>query len=339
MSTRETRSSSSKSAGKKKSPNPSSDAETITLESINPTFLTDILRTFPATIEKLVSRIEDLTSHVGELEEKLNRLQTTVNPSTTPDVCPTCKGTATASTNFPKAVEHNNDSTDDMECSKLTLEVANILMKEKMEQTLKDECRAIKSNILLEWENNVKSRSKFFRNFVKNDRKSQLYDDWAAKSPDYIPFKFRPKRIPGEKEHHRTARIEEAKRKYSRERELLKEYAQSHLENVRKIDKGTAELFRRKVDNDQQYSVLWEQWAKESRKEESRAQLLWTRNERFLKKKKHEDEQQGNGVLADTTWGEKLRSYSKKKQNFAPDTAANQFLYAHCYPTQLPWRL
>ena len=106
MSTRETRSSSSKSAGKKKSPNPSSDAETITLESINPTFLTDILRTFPATIEKLVSRIEDLTSHVGELEEKLNRLQTTVNPSTTPDVCPTCKGTATASTNLPNSMGH-----------------------------------------------------------------------------------------------------------------------------------------------------------------------------------------------------------------------------------------
>ena len=341
MSTRETRSSSSRNAPKAgaKNKSPSSEVETITMESINPTFLTDILRTFPETIEKLVSRIEVLTSHVSELEEKLNSLQTTVLPSSTPDVCPTCNGTATASTHPPKAVEHRNDSTNDMESSNLTLEVANILMKEKMEQTLKDECRTIKSNILLEWESNVKSRSKFFRNFVKNDRKSQLYDDWAAKSPNYIPFKFRPKRIPGEKEHHRNARIEEAKQKYSRERELLKEYAQSHLENVRKIDKRTAELFRSKVDNDQQYSVLWEQWAKETRKEESRAQLLWTRNERFLRKKKHEDEQQGNGVLADTTWGEKLRSYGKKKNNFTPGTAANQFLYAHCYPTQLPWRL
>ena len=347
MSRPETRATSSKNAshGKKKSPSSDSARQT-NMESTETFDLAVIFRTLPDTItqltliqKELVSRIEDLTSYVGVLEDKLNSLQTKVNP-TTPDVCPTCSGTTSTSTHTPKAVEQRNDSNS--ESSKLALDVANILMKEKKQQVLKDECRAIKSDIILDWDSNLKSRNKFFRNFVKNNRKAQLYDDWATKSPNYIPFKHRPKRIPGEMEKHRTARIEEAKRKYSTERELLKGYAQSHLDKVKEIDKRTAELFRSKVDNDHQYSLLIEQWEKETRKDESRAQLLWTRNENFLKKKKHEDEQQGNGALVDTTWSEKLRSYGRKKDHSTPQAAANsppQFYAQYGYPAQLPWRL
>ena len=97
-----------------------------------------------------------------------------------------------------------------------------------------------------------------------------------------------------------------------------------------------ADLFLLKCGSDEQYTMLIEQWAKETRRDEQRAQQMWSRNEQFLLKKKHEDEQQGNGALVDITWGEKLRSYGKKKPRFTLQPASNS--HPHYTLPPAPWQ-
>ena len=314
------------------------------------TNLAELFRAMPDMIQRLVeqqtelvSKIEHLTTQVAELEDTIDTLNNKISskdesamivPSA---ACSKCNCTSAPATDTA-TVEQCTDSTP--ASSPLTQEVAEILMKEKKKEALKEECRAIKSDIILDWDSNIKSRNKFFRNFVKNDRKSDLYDNWAENSPNYIPFKHRPKRIPGERSEHCSARIEEAKRRYTAERELLKSYAQTHQHKVDQIDSQMADLFLLKCGNDDQYTMLIEQWAKETRRDEQRAQQMWSRNEKFLLMKKHEDEQHGNGALVDITWGEKLRSYGKKKPRprftLQPSSKSHPLHYSTLPPA--PWQ-
>ena len=60
--------------------------------------------------------------------------------------------------------------------------------------------------------------------------------------------------------------------------------------------------------------LMTELWSDETKKGEVKANQLWSRNEAFLRRKKHEDELLDETVLTDTTWEEKLRSYKKKKK-------------------------
>ena len=173
----------------------------------------------------------------------------------------------------------------------------------------------MKSAISVEWDKTLKIRDKHYRNFIKNERKSALYEKWAISSPDYIPFKFRPKRIPGETEDYTSAKIQEARLRYSNERNLLKKYAETHRDRYRNEDEHITKLIKTLVGNDDQLQMMTEQWIKETKQGEARASQLWSRNEAFLNRKKHEDEQNNEVALSDITWKEKLRSYGKKRRN------------------------
>ena len=61
------------------------------------------------------------------------------------------------------------------------------------------------------------------------------------------------------------------------------------------------------VETEQESNMMWEQWLKEVKNKESQAILLWSRNEKFLRKKKHEDEQNSCATVTETTWEEKLQ--------------------------------
>ena len=188
-------------------------------------------------------------------------------------------------------------------------------MQEKKRNNTKDECRKIKSAISVEWDKTLKIRDKHYRNFIKNERKSTLYEKWATSSPNYIPYKFRPKRIPGETEDFTTAKIQEARLRYSNERNLLKKYAETHRERYQTEDEKITKIIKTLVGNDDQLRMMTEQWIKETKQGETRANQLWSRNEAFLNRKKHEDEQNNEIALSDITWKEKLRSYGKKRRN------------------------
>ena len=75
--------------------------------------------------------------------------------------------------------------------------------------------------------------------------------------------------------------------------------------------------------------MMWEQWLKEVKNKESRAILLWSRNEKFLRKKKHEDEQNSCTTVTETTWEEKLQLNRKNNNRRIVDPGPSQFHYTH----------
>ena len=91
-------------------------------------------------------------------------------------------------------------------------------------------------------------------------------------------------------------------------------------------------MFSSLVENDDQNNMMREIWQQEVEINENRARDTWLRNERFLNKKKYEDEQRNVSVLADITWEEKLRSNDKQKSrnvnqgyHHAPSYITSQF--------------
>ena len=78
-------------------------------------------------------------------------------------------------------------------------------------------------------------------------------------------------------------------------------------------DEKITKIIKTLVGNDDQLRMMTEQWIKETKQGETRANQLWSRNEAFLNRKKHEDEQNNEIALSDITWKEKLRGYGKKE--------------------------
>jgi len=196
----------------------------------------------------------------------------------------------------------------------ITQETIVSLIEEKQQQKIKEECRSLKSSISLEWNDMIQQRDKFFRNFIKNKKKSELYNNWLETSPDYIPFKFRPKMIPGEMEQFTVNRIEVARNKYFNDCKLLQDYAAIHKDKFAKVDEVMRNKFTEICSTEEQIKTISRQWRKEVQKSEDRASLQWSRNEAFLKRKKHEDIQNSETTLSAITWGEKLQNYGKKKR-------------------------
>ena len=92
-------------------------------------------------------------------------------------------------------------------------ELAEILLKEKHKRTVHEICTR---NLNLQWNQASLQRRKFYKNFVKNYKKHQLYTEWMGSSPNFLPLKYKPKRIPGETPNFTDARIREAQQKRTR---------------------------------------------------------------------------------------------------------------------------
>lgn len=261
--------------------------------------------------EKLSNKVEALSKRNLDYSNKITDMATSL-ASTAPN---------TSTSPQPQSTV-NVQSTEN---SAINEAVIAFYRQDKKRHKTKEQCRAIKSTITLKWDDALKNRDKFYRNFIKNEKKSELYKDWTTNSPEYLPLKYRPKRIPGETPTFTEARINEAKLKYTNDCTLMKEYASTHKERFLKHDDEMKTEFRQLSENEDQYSMLIEQWTRETKKNESRAHQLWSRNETFLKKKKHEDEQSSNTNLADITWSEKLQNYRKRSNSGTVNNAFWQF--------------
>ncbi len=169
-------------------------------------------------------------------------------------------------------------------------ELAAILLKEKKEKSLREQCIKIKRKIGLDWTQSLQNRKKFYNNFVKNYKKSKLYSHWIETAPDFIPLKFKPKRIPGELPNHTAAKINIAKQKYKDDVNLMLEYSRIHQARVRNIDQEISELITSSCISEEQVATLKDMWTDDCAELEHRAAQTWLRTERFLNKKKHDDE-------------------------------------------------
>ena len=192
-------------------------------------------------------------------------------------------------------------------------EMATVIRKTEKKRDVETQCKIIKSAISMQWTDLQKQRGKYFRNFVKNQKKAELYNSWIQNSPGYLPLKYRPKRISGEIHSYTNARVEEAKQRYHNDCQLLQQYAQIHEARYKELDAEARNMISKSVETSDQDETMWKMWSDEAELNESRAKDTWSRNERFLKRKKYEDERRRLSVLTDITWEEKLNSYSKQK--------------------------
>ena len=211
-----------------------------------------------------------------------------------------------------------------------TKELSDFVLKEKKEKSLKEKCNRIKHSIGLQWTQSLNQRKKFYGNFVKNYRKANLYKDWMNSSPDFLPLKYKPKRIPGETASYTKAKIAEAKQRYKNDVEQMLEYSKIHQGRVAATDKTVSELIERLCQAVEEESTLKQIWKDETSQQELKVAQAWLKTERFLSRKKHEDGLRNEITLTNISWEETL---SRRVKGRRP-TQQSMMQYYH-YPS--PW--
>ena len=187
--------------------------------------------------------------------------------------------------------------------------LTNILIKEKENDAVKESCKQIKRNIRITWGDLLHKRRKSYWNFIKNKQKSQLYSDWVKSAPDYLPLKFRPKKITGENHDCTKTRIKTAHYRYRDDIQLMMEYAKVHITRVKSIDSDFNALVKVHCRNNEELSAIKEMWESDTKEQEYLAAQLWTnKHEKFLNLKKHEDEIKQDTSTTHNTWSEILHS-------------------------------
>ena len=194
-------------------------------------------------------------------------------------------------------------------------ELSDIFLEEKKKKTLEEQCTRVKRTIALQWTQCLNQRKKFYNNFVKNYRKAHLYSDWMESSPDFLPLKYKPKRVPGEISSYTDAKIAEARQRYKNDVNLMLEYSQIHQARVTTIDKTMHQLIESTCRNEEEASTLTHIWKDETSEQEMRAAQTWLKTERFLSRKKHEDGLRNQNTLTDTSWDETLSRRLKTRRS------------------------
>ena len=270
----------------------------------------------------LTSSLDVFSAEIKENVEQITANLTTIPLTQSSGQKRTMK-TESGCTDCPD--QHGNNLDDGTE------ELTKIILKEKREKSLKEQCTKTKRTIGLQWTQLLHNRRKFYGNFVKNYRKSTLYTQWMENSPDFIPLKYRPKRIPGEMPSVTTAKVKEAKLRYKNDVNAMIEYSKVHQARVQSIDGEMYNLISHSCKNEEETTALQEMWQEETLILEERAAQAWLKTERFLSRKKHDDENKQEATLAAMSWAEILSRRSKKKPTIHQNTQHN-----FPYYTQLP---
>ena len=235
-------------------------------------------------------QLQQLSQQTTNVEKNLKLvsadLQKAVSPTTAPETAAICISN--------KVIEEKNQ------------ELSEILLQEKRQKKTQEQSIRVKRTISLQWTQSMNQRKKSYSNFVKNYKKAQLYKGWIESSPDFLPLKYKPKRVPGEIPSYTTAKIAEAKQRYVNDVNLMLEYSKIHQARVRKIDKTMLDLIKDSCTNEDETTTLGQIWTDETSEQEMRAAQAWLKTERFLTKKKHEDGLKNQDALTDISWDETL---------------------------------
>ena len=113
------------------------------------------------------------------------------------------------------------------------------------------------------------------------------------------------------------------------------EYSKIHQARVTKIDSEMKQLISQSCDDEEQATTLQEMWREETLEQEDMAAQLWLKTERFLNKKKHDDENKQEATLATTSWAEILSRRSRKIRRPAVQQSIPQHWQYNVLPS--PW--
>ena len=221
------------------------------------------------------------------------------------------------------AVEKISETTATMTCQLRSL--SEFGEAKSKSDILQSTCECLKVGISLQWSQNLKTRKKHYWNFVKNKAKSNLYSRWQQTSPQYIPLKYRPKKIPGETLHYTDCRIKEAQLKFTNDISLMIEYSKYHFDKMKEVDNNMMNLISKICSNQEEEEKLLKDWHSDTTREEEISLQVWSRHENFLHQKKHEDELRNCTQLTDATWKEQLdRRYSKIRSSHVTRSSTYQ---------------
>ena len=217
-----------------------------------------------------------------------------------------------------KSVQHLSKSaaTTTLHLTQITDFSTNLVESE----ALQDHCQSAKSETSLQWSSRLNTRKKRFWNFVKNKAKSELYSNWQSSSPEFIPLKYRPKKIPGETPECSTRRLSEAHFRYQNDTELMKIYAHTHLTKAREVDEGMCKMIHETCSNERVRDKLLHDWRADTLYEESVSNQVWSRHEQFIRRKKREDEVKNCTLFTLHTWAEQLEQRQKKSRKLPNQT-------------------
>ena len=218
-------------------------------------------------IDKLSKETKNTAEKIDLVSSNLVHLQTTNCPSTS-------------------ITEKEVNSIVDTVVEERNKELSEIFLEEKKQKSLVELCTRVKRRIALQWTQCLNQRKKFYNNFVKNYRKAHLYTDWIESSPDFLPLKYKPKRVPGEISSYTDAKIAEARQRYKNDVNLMLEYSKIHQARVTNIDKTMHQLIESTCRNEEEASTLSQIWKDETSEQEMRAAQMWLKTERFLSRKK-----------------------------------------------------
>ena len=93
------------------------------------------------------------------------------------------------------------------------------------------------------------------------------------------------------------------------------EYAKIHQARVTAADNKMHQLIKDSCNDGLETTTLTQIWTDETLEQESRAVQSWNKIERFLTRKKHEDNQRNQTTLTDMSWDETLSRRVKARRS------------------------
>lgn len=222
-----------------------------------------------ADVKDLVIIVKQLSEQITKLEEKVDN--SLVSPSN------------------PIPINNMTNTLDDK-----VIELHNIVLSDKVDREIQSRCKTLKDRISMYWSRNLSLRKKSWWQYLQNSSKAELYTDWIADHPLYIPFKFKPKSIRGETNTATQVRIGTARTKYHNEIDLLKSYAGSHEQKYKDIDDEVIRYINNLTSNTEETKILEQWWRNDTKRCEDFSRQLWAKKEDFLNTKKSEDLDAGN---------------------------------------------
>lgn len=184
--------------------------------------------------------------------------------------------------------EQKPDKPDHMKFAESVKNAAKIIESKNAEEIQTTEALKLKRRMSVEWSECMNDRKKSFWHFILNRRKRLLYTKWSEETPQFLPRKFRPK-FPNNKPEIAKIRLREAHQKYHNNIQEMKIYEESHLEKFKSYDDRIMCRIDMFEIEPEVKNKLQDLWFTDTTNQEQHSLSIWTKKERFLSKKKHEE--------------------------------------------------
>ena len=254
-------------------------------------------------LSKLTDSIDKLSSNINVLTTRISHIESDI----------------TCLKEHHKKEENGSDwYTQNAKYMDRVQELNDVVLHEKRKNMVKENCQKIKQNLSLIWQETLNTRKQACWNSIQNYEKANLYEEWTNKSPNFIPLKYRPKRIENELPEVTRRRISEAKLKYRNDIDNMRTYAQRHIDKTEEMDDRIALLIEKSSEKEEERNMLNDWWSNDVERNSTISLQLWQKRKKFLVFKKNEEELNGNQQLTDRPWQKTIKSryLVKNKRNF-----------------------